>query len=164
MTTTRLLIARHGNTFTSDQTPTRVGLRTDLPLVASGQEQAKKLGAYLKTHNYTPDKIYTSVLQRTIEMGAIVEAVTGQNILTERSEMFNEIDYGPDENMPESAVIERIGKESIAEWNRRAIVPKGWLVDPEKIAKDWLQFGKDCLENHQRSHRASASDGRPCDG
>ena len=30
---TRILIARHGNTFTKDQTPTRVGRHTDLPLV-----------------------------------------------------------------------------------------------------------------------------------
>ena len=31
--TTRIIIARHGNTFTKEQTPTRVGGRTDLPLV-----------------------------------------------------------------------------------------------------------------------------------
>ena len=29
--TTRLIIARHGNTFEKGQTPTRVGGRTDLP-------------------------------------------------------------------------------------------------------------------------------------
>ena len=30
---TRIIIARHGNTFTKDQTPLRVGAGTDLPLV-----------------------------------------------------------------------------------------------------------------------------------
>ena len=38
---TRLIIARHGNTFDAGDIPTRVGRRTDLPLVASGEAQAK---------------------------------------------------------------------------------------------------------------------------
>ncbi len=48
---TTLIIARHGNTFGPEDTPTRVGAHTDLPLVKSGQEQARKIGAWLKEQN-----------------------------------------------------------------------------------------------------------------
>ena len=50
--TTRLIIARHGNTFTKDQTPTRVGGRTDLPLGES--ERGTNIGKYLKLKNMLP--------------------------------------------------------------------------------------------------------------
>lgn len=43
-----LIIARHGNTFGPDDTPTRVGARTDLPLVESGIQQARLLGTHLR--------------------------------------------------------------------------------------------------------------------
>ena len=43
----KLIIARHGNTFNKGETPTRVGSRTDIPLVDSGKEQAKLIGEYL---------------------------------------------------------------------------------------------------------------------
>jgi probable phosphoglycerate mutase len=149
MTKTRLLIARHGNTFTPDQTPTRVGLHTDLPLVQSGQDQATRLAIYLKDNDLTPDKIYTSVLKRTIEMGQIVEDVIGKEVPQTQHSMFNEIDYGPDENMPEDAVIQRIGQDAITAWNKKTTVPDGWIVDPNQIIKDWISFGDTCNDQHQ---------------
>jgi probable phosphoglycerate mutase len=148
MTKTRLLIARHGNTFTPDQTPTRVGLHTDLPLVQSGQDQATRLAIYLKDHDLTPDKIYTSVLKRTLEMGQIVEEVIGKDVPQTQHSMFNEIDYGPDENMPEYAVIQRIGQDAITAWNKKTTVPGGWIVDPNQIIKDWISFGETCNNQH----------------
>ena len=144
MTTTRLLIARHGNTFTPDQTPTRVGRRTDLPLVPSGQEQARRLALYLKEHNLIPDHIVTSVLKRTIEMGTLIEEILEISIPSETSAIFNEIDYGPDENKSEDDVIARIGTSAIKDWNEKAIVPQGWDVHPQKIIQDWIGFGQEC--------------------
>ena len=40
-----LIIARHGNTFRKGETPTRVGSRTDLPLVED--ERGRGIGKYL---------------------------------------------------------------------------------------------------------------------
>ncbi len=144
MTITRLLIARHGNTFTSDQTPTRVGLKTDLSLVPSGQKQARKLALFLKDNDLIPESIFTSVLKRTIEMGEIIKATLDLSIPSEQNPIFNEIDYGPDENKPEEDVIARLGAQAIQEWNEKAIVPEGWHVDPEHITKEWLNFGEQC--------------------
>lgn len=56
--TTRLIIARHGNTFTKDQTPTRVGGRTDLPLVES--ERGRNIGKYLKLKDMLPDVVFAA--------------------------------------------------------------------------------------------------------
>ena len=43
MTQTRLVVARHGNTFGPKDVVTRVGGRTDLPLVASGRPSLDEL-------------------------------------------------------------------------------------------------------------------------
>ena len=42
----KLVIVRHGNTFRAGETPTRVGARTDLPLVE--EERARSAGRYLR--------------------------------------------------------------------------------------------------------------------
>ena len=149
MTITRLLIARHGNTFTSDQTPTRVGLKTDLALVPSGQLQAQKLAHYLTDHNLVPDLIFTSVLKRTIEMGTLIEDTLNISIPSAQLSIFNEIDYGPDENKTEEDVISRIGAQAITAWNDRTIVPEGWIVDPEAIVTNWAHFGEQCEDDYK---------------
>jgi 2,3-bisphosphoglycerate-dependent phosphoglycerate mutase len=134
---TRLIIARHGNTFGPGDTPTRVGARTDLPLVESGIKQARHIGAYFKHHQIIPDVVYTSELKRarqTAEHTGLTTPIT-------QLACFNEIDYGPDENKPEPDVIARVGTEALDAWNQDAVVPPGWLVDPQAIIQSWLDFG-----------------------
>ena len=53
-----------------------------------------------------------------------------------------EIDYGPDENKPESDVIERIGKKAIELWDSSGTPPQGWLVEPDQIISSWKLFLK----------------------
>ncbi len=53
-----LVIARHGNTFGPQDTPTRIRARTDLKLVEKGREQARALGEYLREHDLIPDLAY----------------------------------------------------------------------------------------------------------
>jgi len=74
---TTLIIARHGNTFNVSETPTRVGARTDLPLVESGKEQARKMGAWLKAQNLYPEIVYSSELKRTQETAQIAIETLG---------------------------------------------------------------------------------------
>ena len=59
---------------------------------------------------------------------------------------FNEIDYGPDENQPESAVVARIGAPALRDWDKHAVVPPGWQADPQAIIHDWLAFGDICRQ------------------
>jgi len=138
----RLIIARHGNTFNKGEVPTRVGARTDLPLVESGREQAKKLGEYLAKFDLLPSKVYAAPLKRTMETaaGALEAAGIAGAVAVEPLDIFTEIDYGPDENKPEDEVVARVGQKAIDEWNAFAKVPDGWKVDPDKIIRDWKDF------------------------
>lgn len=144
---TTLIIARHGNTFGPDDTPTRVGARTDLPLVQSGQEQARAIGKYLQENRMIPDVVYASELSRTQETAKIAIKESGVTNPVFTLDIFNEIDYGPDENKTEKDVIDRIGTQAIKDWDERAIVPEGWKVDPEQIIKNWMDF-----EDQIRAH------------
>lgn len=143
--TTRIIIARHGNTFTKDQTPTRVGGRTDLPLVET--ERGTYIGKYLKTKNIVPSLVFAAPLKRTMETAKLAIAEMGGNIPLEIDDSFKEIDYGPDENKTEDEVIARIGQAAIDLWNEKAIVPDGWMVSPQGIIDTWLKLGDKITKN-----------------
>lgn len=139
---TTLIIARHGNTFDAGDVPTRVGARTDLPLVEKGRDQAKAIGRYLSENKMIPDAVYTSTLQRTVETARLAIKESGITNPVHQLEIFNEIDYGPDENKPEADVIARIGAQAIEAWDKDAVVPDGWEVDPQAIIKAWQGFAE----------------------
>ena len=138
--TTRIIIARHGNTFTKEQTPTRVGGRTDLPLVE--EERGTLLGEYLADAGLIPQKIWAAPLKRTMQTAQLAVKAMGIGLPVEEDNSFREIDYGPDENKPEDEVIARIGQEAIDKWNKEAIVPEGWKVDVQGTIDTWLKFGE----------------------
>ncbi len=145
---TTLIIARHGNTFNRGDVLTRVGARTDLPLVDKGREQAKALGLYLKTQNLTPDAAYCSTLQRTQETAKIALTECGAKIPPYSLSIFDEVDYGPDENKTEEDVIARIGKQAIKDWDSHAIAPDEWKINPDEVIENWKNFGKEITRTH----------------
>lgn len=138
--TTRIVIVRHGNTFAAGQTPTRVGARTDLPLVDSGRDQAFCLGESLKNAGLSPIHIYTSTLQRTIVTAQLCCQTMMCSAPHEQLPFLNEIDYGPDENKPEGEVIERIGEAAIKDWDTKGVMPAAWLPNPAVIVSAWQSF------------------------
>lgn len=143
--TTRIIIARHGNTFNKGDIITRVGARTDLPLVES--ERGTLIGEYLKANHLFPDHIFAAPLKRTMETARLAVAALGKDIAIEPTESFREIDYGPDENKPEEEVIARIGQKALDLWNQEAIVPSGWIVNPQDIIDTWLQTAASIEKN-----------------
>lgn len=138
---TTLIIARHGNTFEDGERPRRVGVRTDLPLTEKGREQARAIGRWLKDNNKKPDAVFCSRLRRTCETAEIAMIGAGCALHVQQEAMFNEIDYGPDENKTDEEVIARIGAQALKDWDERAVVPPGWKADPQEIARNWLAFG-----------------------
>ena len=125
----------------------RVGL-TDLPLVASGLEQGRKLGSYLRQHHLVPDIIYTSQLKRAQQTAEEAQVMLQTSLPINTLSIFNEIDYGPDENQPETEVVARVGAEALKEWEANAKVPAGWKVDPQAIIHHWEMFANDLLRDH----------------
>lgn len=156
---TKLIIARHGNTFTPEQTPTRVGARTDLPLVESGQEQARKIGAWLKENEIYPEVVYSSELQRTKQTAETAIKTLGYAQPVYPLKIFNEIDYGEDENQPEDTVIARIGAQAIKDWDERAIVPKGWDFNPDACIENWKNFAQHIIDDEQDTIMVVTSNG-----
>jgi probable phosphoglycerate mutase len=144
---TRLLIARHGNTFGPGNVVTRVGT-TDLPLVESGLKQGRLLGAYLKQHHLIPDVIFTSQLQRAMQTAEQAQQTMQTQLPIEALSIFNEIDYGPDENQPEDKVVARIGTDALKAWETTAKVPNGWKVDPQEIINHWQDFAEQLIQKH----------------
>jgi probable phosphoglycerate mutase len=140
-----LLIARHGNTFDKGDIITRVGLNTDIPLSISGKEQAERLGQYLETNHPAIDIAYGSNLKRTIQTAKIALETANIAIKAEPLAIFDEIDYGIDENKPEDEVVKRLGQDALNLWDKEAITPNGWNVDKEQIKKNWQSFAEDLV-------------------
>jgi 2,3-bisphosphoglycerate-dependent phosphoglycerate mutase len=145
--TTTLLIARHGNTFNPGETPTRVGARTDLPLTESGKAQAVKLGEYLENKNLIPDRVFTSTLSRTRETASLALSAMGVLVPIESLPIFDEIDYGPDENQTDDVVRARVGEDALKKWDMSGDMPEGWSPRPGVIRARLKDFSEDCLKN-----------------
>jgi probable phosphoglycerate mutase len=145
---TILIIARHGNTFESGETPRRVGARTDMNLTAKGLEQGKNLGTHLKTQNLLPIAIFTSHLKRTIQTAQEIMKAAELPLTPQASDIFNEIDYGPDENKTEDEVIARIGGAAIKAWEEHATLPDGWSPDANTIIENWKKFAQQISKDH----------------
>lgn len=146
---TILIIARHGNTFEKDETPRRVGLHSDISLTDTGRIQARAIGHWLKDNKIYPEAIYSSQLKRTIETAELALAEAGYKEPVYRLSIFNEIDYGPDENKPEDAVRARLGEKALGDWDARAIVPAGWNFDPAQCIEDWKNFAGHIVADEQ---------------
>lgn len=163
--TKRLIIARHGNTFLPEQTPTRVGRNTDLPLVE--EQRGRAIGKYLLSRGIALDKAYAAPLKRTMGTAqlALEELDSDLNIIP--IDAFVEVDYGPDENKTENEVMMRLGREYVKsdqltigsedeylkygknilkEWDAEAIVPQGWQVDAQQIIEAWHSFAAEIGE------------------
>lgn len=162
-----LVIARHGNTFRPGETPTRVGSRTDLPLVE--EERARGIGRYLLRLGLTPSRILAAPLQRTLHTAELAAEELGSPCAVTPDPRFVEIDYGPDENKTEPEVMERLGRaacaaqgqdaaalsaeqlqelgaQAIELWNSHAIVPADWKVDVPAIIRNWQELADEIRE------------------
>lgn len=157
----KLLIARHGNTFDSGDTILRVGLRTDLPLSHSGQEQAESLAHFIADNYPTIDQIYCSELQRTEQTARFIQNnYPNKTPDIEVRSFLNEIDYGIDDGQPESKVVERLGRQALNDWENTTILPKGWLFDIDKTIEAIRVFADDLVaSNNQKTILVVTSNG-----
>ncbi|MGL6022427.1 MAG: histidine phosphatase family protein [Chitinophagaceae bacterium] len=136
---TKIIIARHGNTFHKEEKPRRLGI-TDIPLVE--ENRAKSIGKYLLKNNFIPTVVYAAPLQRTMQTALLAIQQMNQDISIISDSQFSEINYGIDENKIEEEVVQRIGENALQQWNEKAIVPQGWEVDPLQIINIWIDFSK----------------------
>ncbi len=130
-------IVRHGNTFNGGEPARRIGARTDLPLVASGLEQAHALRIAFAGQGLGFDRALASPLQRT---RATIDAILvhqSRAPTVEPADWLTEIDHGPDEGRVDSEVINRMGRDALAAWDTEARAPDGWIVDADRRIEGW---------------------------
>ncbi len=138
----KLIIARHGNTFDKDDTILRVGLRTDLPLSASGITQAQQLGKFLKINAPNISQAFCSELQRTAETARIALSYLDAPLKATPLSWLNEADYGIDDGQPEESVIKRLGQEAIDNFNEKNILPKDWSLNIKELKAQIAQLAQ----------------------
>jgi probable phosphoglycerate mutase len=135
---TRLVIVRHGNTFEAGEPPRRIGARTDLPLTATGVAQAEAMGKHFAANGVWFDRVLSGELKRT---RATAEVIVGaQPLAIETAPFLTEIDHGPDEGQPETAVIARLGNDAITLWETQWVAPEGWEVGAQWRLLAWREF------------------------
>ncbi|BAV64695.1 histidine phosphatase family protein [Sphingobium cloacae] len=137
--TRRIFIVRHGNTFESGAQARRIGAGTDIPLVASGRVQADRLGAWFAGQSIAIRHIFSGPLQRARETAERIGGTLGKSV-DAFLPWLNEIDHGPDEGLPETEVLARIGADAIAAWDEQAIAPRHWRVDAEERIAAWRTY------------------------
>ncbi|HWU72815.1 MAG TPA: histidine phosphatase family protein [Sphingomonas sp.] len=135
-------IVRHGNTFDPGQQTRRIGARTDLPLVASGRDQARALGRSFAGQGLIFDRALAAPLRRTRATIEAILASQAQAPAVESVDWLTEIDHGPDEGQFDSEVEARIGYDALVAWDREARVPQGWIVDSERRITGWQDLWK----------------------
>lgn len=151
---TRLVIIRHGNTFLPQDTPTRIGARTDLDLVETKKGTAA--GEYLLKKDVVPDVIYSGPLKRHRQTAELICQAIDMSCADIKTEHWlNEIDYGVDENKTETEIFYRLGngdankgQQIIDLWNKKAVVPDGWLVNPESLKQRWHELANRIVDEH----------------
>jgi len=121
-----LLLARHGNTFESQEKPFWVGKDQDLPLTSFGRSQGETLGnwlqQYLEANSLHLPYILAGPLKRTREYAKLLKTSSPIKIHS----ALEEIDYGPWGGKTEEEIQESLEK------NKQS----------ETIFSDWVKFSK----------------------
>jgi probable phosphoglycerate mutase len=162
MTQPALILFRHGNTFEAGQTATWVGARTDMPLTAEGEEQAKAAAQYARQHAGLIDALLAGPLQRTRRFADIIgEAIDRTATIDER---LREIDYGSWEDLDGESIRQQFGAAPLDAWQEKGIWPEGmnWSPSLETLQNnlgDFLQAQHEKLNAGSGSRLAVTSNG-----
>lgn len=137
MSGVELLLVRHGNTFGPGDAVTWVGAREDLPLVESGEAQARELGSALKqalaSGQPAPDRVLAGPLQRTRRAAELALEVAGLEAPVEIEERLIEVDYGPWGGLTTEQLVERFGAEVVEGWEQRCAWPPQWVTQEREL-------------------------------
>lgn len=126
--TARLIVLRHGNTFEAGEPSRYVGARTDMPLTSHGHTQAVEAGGRLKEMALKPVLALTSPMRRCKETATGALSVFDDPVHLKTDMRLREVDYGPDEDMPDADVKARLG-DALQRWHADATLPPGWSLD-----------------------------------
>jgi broad specificity phosphatase PhoE len=148
-----VVLARHGNTFEPNEPPVWVGARTDLPLVARGQEQAAEIGRALKVTGLVPRRALAGPLKRTQETAHMALAAAGaSDRQVETEPRLREIDYGNWECKSSDEIRLMGGGEELRAWEHENAWPS--LAAWPSSSSDYIAGFLDVLESVRRGGAA----------
>lgn len=120
----KIILSRHGNTFSAADPVVWVGATQDLPLVDSGILQAQCLAQALKKSDIHTKAVYCGPLKRTRDYATIVLArlhLSKKPIVDSR---LNEIDYGNWAGLTNTQIREIDEGEELSAWETLSVWPK----------------------------------------
>ena len=146
----QLLLARHGNTFESNETPTWVGARNDLPLTKTGIAQAKNLALYIKSNNIKLDAVYCGPLQRTKIYAETILNDLASALHPIIDQRLNEIDYGSWSGLTSVQVQENFGSKELERWEKYSAWPitGDWQGSEQTIITNVAAFSNDLVKKY----------------
>lgn len=143
---TTIIFVRHGNTFESDQVPYYVGSKTDLPLTARGEQQAKEVAQELSRRSLRPNIFFSGGLIRQRRTAEIVaQTIAGHTdsptTAIKIAPCLSELDLGAWEGMTTDKVKQCYPAEYEA-WERDSTWPQGIFLESKEERlqqlRDWL--------------------------
>lgn len=124
-----LYVVRHGDTFPPGTAPRRIGSRTDLPLTGLGEARAGAVAGWFTGQGIRIDACVSGPLLRARRTADLIRSSLAVPPPLSVAAWLDEIDHGPDEDKPESEVVERVGHDALDRWNRLGKPPPDWPVD-----------------------------------
>ena len=138
----KLVLIRHGESTWNLEN--RFTGWTDVPLTATGVEQARQAGALLKAEGYEFDVTYTSVLKRAIwTLWHAMDEMDRTWLPIVNSWRLNERHYGALQGLNKAETAKKFGDEQVLVWRRSYDVPPPALepADPRSERTDIRYHG-----------------------
>lgn len=148
----KIILSRHGNTFSATDPVIWVGATQDLPLVDSGILQAHCLAQALQKADIKPKAVYCGPLKRTYDYAAIVLEQLHSSKKPIVDTRLTEIDYGNWAGLTTTQVQEIDEGEELSAWENLSVWPKyaGWEGSPTRMIKENREFCKDLTSKYDQ--------------
>ena len=146
----QIIFSRHGNTFAPGETAVWVGASQDMPLAASGVQQAKALANVIQEAGLHVKAIYCGPLKRTRDYASIVVDELHSSLKPIIDPRLNEIDYGNWSGLSSAEIQQQGGGDELAAWENLSQWPKtaAWSSSPTSIANEVQAFAEDLVKQH----------------
>ncbi|MGJ3494301.1 bifunctional RNase H/acid phosphatase [Piscirickettsia salmonis] len=163
----KVFACRHGNTFGPDQQGgERIfmsGCNNNIPLVATGREQARNFAKHLDQRHIMPSALYANHLVRTWEMAVIIREYFlfkyNIEIPLYKDERLLELDYGAwaglttqGETAQTNEVIAQFGLDAWQTWQHERKMPVGaphhWQVSEAEMVNSVTGFFQNLINHH----------------
>ena len=128
---TKIVLLRHGQSVWNEEN--RFTGWTDVDLSRLGRGEALEAGRLLKSHDYSFDCAFTSLLKRAIRtLWIVLDELDLMWIPVEKSWRLNERHYGALQGLNKAATAKRYSDEQVHLWRRSYDVPPPALTKEDK--------------------------------